>query len=85
MPTDFHDWKHFVRPQELREIMDERGLQIFHQVGLSPAAGAIAVVRLLLARKSGEISYTEAARRIGLRETDDLSISYIGCARKVGT
>ena len=83
MPPGLHDWDHFIKPEELREITEKHGLRTFHQVGLSPTAGAIAIVRLLLSRKRGEISYTETARRIGLRETGNTSISYIGSARKV--
>ena len=83
MPPGLHDWNHFIKPEELREITERHGLRTLHQVGLSPAAGTITIVRLLLSRKRGEIGYTDAAQRIGLRETGNISISYIGCARKV--
>jgi hypothetical protein len=39
-------------------------------------------VRILRARKRGEISYFEAARRIDLRESPDRSILFMGYAAK---
>jgi 2-polyprenyl-6-hydroxyphenyl methylase/3-demethylubiquinone-9 3-methyltransferase len=84
MPPNLHDWKMFVKPSELVALLTQNGLENRGLAGLSPAAGAIGTIRLLRARKRGEISYFETARRIGLRESRDMSVSYIGYAIRRG-
>jgi 2-polyprenyl-6-hydroxyphenyl methylase/3-demethylubiquinone-9 3-methyltransferase len=85
MPPNLHDWKMFIKPEELLALLAANGLQKQGLTGLAPVAGPLRTIRLLRARKRGEISYFETARRIGLRESRDLSVSYMGYARKAAT
>jgi 2-polyprenyl-6-hydroxyphenyl methylase / 3-demethylubiquinone-9 3-methyltransferase len=82
MPPDLHDWNKFIKPEELLALLAANGLQKRGLTGLTSVANPLRTIRLLRARKRGEISYYEAARRIGLRETRDMSVSYIGYAQK---
>ncbi len=85
MPPDLHDWRIFIKPDELISVMAANGLQSRGLTGLAPAANPLRTIRLLRARKRGKISYFEAAQRIGLRETRDKSVSYMGYALKTAT
>lgn len=85
MPPNLHDWRMFIKPDELISVMAANGLQNRGLTGLAPAANPLSTLRLLRARKRGEISYFEAARRIGLRETRDKGVSYMGYAIKAAT
>lgn len=38
MPSNLHDWKNFIKPQELRVCMQRYGLQNQEVKGISPAA-----------------------------------------------
>jgi 2-polyprenyl-6-hydroxyphenyl methylase/3-demethylubiquinone-9 3-methyltransferase len=84
MPPGLHDWRRFVKPKELLSVLARTGLENRDLTGLAPEAGAIEILRLLRARKRGEISSYETARRMGLREAPDTRVSYIGYAIKAG-
>ncbi|HSS75663.1 MAG TPA: bifunctional 2-polyprenyl-6-hydroxyphenol methylase/3-demethylubiquinol 3-O-methyltransferase UbiG [Thermoanaerobaculia bacterium] len=83
MPPNLHDWRKFIKPEELIAILAANSLQNQGLTGLKPAANPLQSFRLLRARKRREITYLEAARRLGLRESRDTSILFIGCARKI--
>lgn len=82
MPPDLHDWQQFIKPPELLGLLERKGLRSRGITGLGPTAGPLRIFRILRARKRGEISYVEAARRIGLHESRDMSIVYMGHALK---
>jgi 2-polyprenyl-6-hydroxyphenyl methylase/3-demethylubiquinone-9 3-methyltransferase len=82
MPPKLHDWRMFIKPEELIAILAGNGLQNQGLTGLKPAANPLQSFRLLRARKRGKITYLEAAQRLGLRESSDKSILFIGWARK---
>ena len=84
MPPNLHDWRMFIKPEELTAILAGNGLQNQGLTGLKPTANPLQSFRLLRARKRGEITYLEAARRLGLQESSDKSILFIGWARKGG-
>jgi 2-polyprenyl-6-hydroxyphenyl methylase / 3-demethylubiquinone-9 3-methyltransferase len=82
MPPDLHDWKMFIKPQELISLMAEHGLVNRGLTGLKPAANPIRALRILRARKRGKISPLEAFRRLGLRESRDTGVLFIGYAQR---
>lgn len=85
MPANLHDWRMFIKPDELVSLMAARGLENRGQTGLAPSASTIRAIRILRARKRGEISYLVATRRLGLRESRDKSVLYAGYASKAPT
>src|SRR5215203_2918742 len=82
MPPDLHDWKMFIKPAELVSTMAGHGLECRNLTGLEPSGNPIQVLRVLRARKRGEISYLEAARRLDLRESRGTGVLYAGHAIK---
>jgi len=82
MPPDLHDWSLFIKPGELLRLLGRNGLKNRGMTGLSPAAGPLRIFRILRARKRGDLTYAEAVRRIGLHESGDTGIVYMGHAVK---
>jgi 2-polyprenyl-6-hydroxyphenyl methylase / 3-demethylubiquinone-9 3-methyltransferase len=82
MPPRLHDWRMFIRPEELRRALEHHGLVPGGLTGLKPRAGPLRLVRALRQRKRGLLSYAAAVREMDLGESPDCSVSYIGYARK---
>jgi 2-polyprenyl-6-hydroxyphenyl methylase/3-demethylubiquinone-9 3-methyltransferase len=82
MPPKLHDWRMFIKPDELISVMAANGLENRGLTGFAPSTNPVGTIRLLRARKRGEISYLEATRRIGLRESRDKAVLYAGYAYK---
>jgi 2-polyprenyl-6-hydroxyphenyl methylase/3-demethylubiquinone-9 3-methyltransferase len=83
MPPRLHDWNMFIRPDELRRELEQHGLVPAGQTGLKPRANPLRLIRALRRRKRGLLSYAAAVREMNLGESPDLSVSYIGYARKL--
>ncbi|HSE67194.1 MAG TPA: bifunctional 2-polyprenyl-6-hydroxyphenol methylase/3-demethylubiquinol 3-O-methyltransferase UbiG [Gemmatimonadales bacterium] len=82
MPPRLHDWKMFIRPEELRRELTRHGLVVGRMIGLKPRASRLHQLRALRRRKRGLVSYATAFREMDIAESPDLSVSYIGFARK---
>jgi 2-polyprenyl-6-hydroxyphenyl methylase/3-demethylubiquinone-9 3-methyltransferase len=85
MPPRLHDWRMFIRPAELRRVLEHHGLVPGGLTGLKPRANPIRLVRALRRRKRGLLSYAAAVRQMDLSESPDTSVSYMGYARKPDT
>jgi 2-polyprenyl-6-hydroxyphenyl methylase / 3-demethylubiquinone-9 3-methyltransferase len=75
-----HDYSMFIKPRELRAAMARSGLDLQRIVGFKPAANPVALVRLMRARRRGDISMSEFAARAEMRLSRDRSVSYVGHA-----
>jgi 2-polyprenyl-6-hydroxyphenyl methylase/3-demethylubiquinone-9 3-methyltransferase len=82
MPPRLHDWRMFIRPDELRRELEHHGLVPRGLTGLKPRASALRVIRALRRRRRGRLTYAEAVREMDVGESPDTSVSYIGYARK---
>ncbi|HEV2690619.1 MAG TPA: bifunctional 2-polyprenyl-6-hydroxyphenol methylase/3-demethylubiquinol 3-O-methyltransferase UbiG [Bryobacteraceae bacterium] len=83
-PANLHEWKKFIKPLELQEMMARHGLHNRTLCGMRPGVNPIELIRQMRKRKRGGISYAELGKRMKMRITDDLSISYMGLAVKRG-
>jgi 2-polyprenyl-6-hydroxyphenyl methylase/3-demethylubiquinone-9 3-methyltransferase len=82
MPPGLHDWNMFIKPDELRRLLEGQGLVPAGLTGLKPRANLLQVVRVLRQCRRGLISHTEAARQVRPGESRDTSVAYMGYARK---
>ena len=82
MPPRLHDWHKFIRPAELWRELTRQGLVSGGMTGLGPRANVFHQLLALRRRKRGFISYAAAFREMDIAESPDLSVSYIGFARK---
>ena len=85
MPPDLHDWKMFIKPRDLVAALARHGLDSRDLTGLEPAGNPVQILRVLRARKKGEINYLEAARRLDLRESRNTGVLYAGYAIKAAS
>jgi 2-polyprenyl-6-hydroxyphenyl methylase/3-demethylubiquinone-9 3-methyltransferase len=81
-PRDLHDWNKFIKPNELREMIAQCGLEPARVVGMKPQANPIDLIWQMRMRKRGKISYGELGRLMRMGPSADLSISYMGWATK---
>ena len=80
-----HVWEKFIKPTELVPLLNRHGLDQREMRGISPRGNPIASWLNLRRRAKGQITFSELGRRLGLHESGDLSISYMGyAARRVG-
>lgn len=82
MPPNLHDWRQFIKPRELVSLMRNNGLVNQDLKGMAPAANPITILRTLLKRNRGEISYAAAGKILRWRQSNNLLGSYMGYALK---
>lgn len=82
MPPNLHEWKMFIRPQELRKRLQACGLDQREFVGMSPNVGPLRVLRDLRRLKRGEINFRDYGASMKIVRSRDLSGSYMGYAVK---
>jgi 2-polyprenyl-6-hydroxyphenyl methylase/3-demethylubiquinone-9 3-methyltransferase len=80
IPRDVHVWEKFVRPRELTLAMEKHGMPKCELAGLSPAMNPIIAIIALAQRKIGAISFATLGSRLKLKQSRDLSVSYMGFA-----
>ena len=82
MPPRLHQWKMFIRPEELKGSLVHAGFEFKEFRGTSPNLNIPAMISLLRKRAKGEIGYKEFGQRFKLVESNDLKILYMGYALK---
>jgi 2-polyprenyl-6-hydroxyphenyl methylase/3-demethylubiquinone-9 3-methyltransferase len=78
-----HDWSMFIKPRELRAAMARNGLEMKRATGFKPAMNPISLIRLMRARRRGDITMQEFARKAEMKLSRDRSASYVGHALPV--
>jgi 2-polyprenyl-6-hydroxyphenyl methylase/3-demethylubiquinone-9 3-methyltransferase len=84
LPPHLHDWKHFIKPQELLQYLQRCHLHNQAVLGMSPHANPFIIIDLFLKHKRGKVKLAEMGKRMDLQISKDLSALYIGYALKKG-
>ena len=82
MPPNLHDWKMFIKPQELHTLLNRHGLAQQDITGLVPDANPPTLLPLLLNRKRKKLPFKEVEKRVHLVRGKDTSNLYAGYAVK---
>jgi 2-polyprenyl-6-hydroxyphenyl methylase/3-demethylubiquinone-9 3-methyltransferase len=82
---NMHVWSKFIKPDELAAMMRQAQLSPRDQKGIGPGRSPAVLLHTMWQIRSGRLRGPEIANQFTLRESDDLSVSYIGCALKWGT
>lgn len=77
-----HVWDKFVKPEELVELLLANGIKAGGMKGIGPRSNPIFLLFGLLRLRAGGLRGAKVAEVFGMRETDDLSIAYLGWALK---
>jgi 2-polyprenyl-6-hydroxyphenyl methylase/3-demethylubiquinone-9 3-methyltransferase len=82
LPTDFHDWHKFIKPRELKHMLQANGFRAGEFAGLTFAANPLRYVSLLRRRRRGSATYLEIGEYLAdhLRIGRNMSVSYAGYA-----
>lgn len=82
MPPRLHEWRMFIRPEELKALLAQAGFELKQFRGTSPNVGIPKMLRLLRKRAKGDIGFKELGQHFKLVESDDMKILYMGYAVK---
>ncbi|MCA9774550.1 MAG: 3-demethylubiquinone-9 3-O-methyltransferase [Myxococcales bacterium] len=82
LPRDVHVWEKFLTPGEVEGWLRAAKLEAREVRGLSPHAHPLRMAADLARHKLGRLGVSDFGRRLAFSESDDLSISYMGWARR---
>lgn len=82
MPPRLHEWKMFIRPEELKALLTRAGFEFKAFRGTSPNVSIPKMISLLRKRARGDIGFKELGQTFRLVESEDLKILYMGYAIK---
>jgi len=77
-----HVWEKFIKPRELAELLEASGIEVQEMRGIGPQKNLAVLLFGLLNIYTGRLRGSEVADVFGMRETDDLGMSYMGWAQK---
>lgn len=78
IPPNTHDWKMFIKPEELYEIMARHGIKNRGIAGQVPASGLIRLLGTLRRRMRGEITWAQTRRQLNLKPGSYTGLVYMG-------
>jgi 2-polyprenyl-6-hydroxyphenyl methylase/3-demethylubiquinone-9 3-methyltransferase len=82
MPADLHVWKMFIKPRELKSLLQMNHLRWMEHQGLKPDKSVFRIQRFLRQRAGGRMSYRELGEKIRMVEGRSRAVMYMGCAVK---
>ena len=82
MPANTHVWEMFIRPEELTSALGENGFVSEDMKGGKIDKNPLATLWDVQQQKQGRITFAELGRRLELKLDPDLSLNYLGYARK---
>jgi 2-polyprenyl-6-hydroxyphenyl methylase / 3-demethylubiquinone-9 3-methyltransferase len=84
MPPDTHVWEMFITPNEIAAALRETGINVQELKGAKIAKNPLSTLWDIRQQKQGKITFAELGRRLQLKLDQDLSLNYLGYARKAG-
>lgn len=82
MPPNLHVWKMFIKPDEIKTLLSQNGLEWQDHVGSEPNVSILKFLGYLRKRAKGEWTYAELGKNFRLVESKDMNILYGGHAIK---
>ncbi|MBI5445603.1 MAG: 3-demethylubiquinone-9 3-O-methyltransferase [Deltaproteobacteria bacterium] len=82
LPPRVHEWRQFVKPRELTEVLEENGLEQRQILGMAPGAHPLRIALLAIRLRRGRMSYSDFGKALRYRLTADTSVSYLGYATR---
>jgi 2-polyprenyl-6-hydroxyphenyl methylase / 3-demethylubiquinone-9 3-methyltransferase len=82
MPSRIHVWEMFIRPAELKFLLEQNNLEWKEHRGIRPDASVFKILGYLRKRARGELTYRAMSNKLPLIQSKDMSIMYMGYAVK---
>ena len=82
MPANIHVWEMFIKPEEIKALLEKNGLEWKEHKGSSPNVSIPKMLGYLRKRVKGEWTYADLGKNFRLIESKDMNILYAGYAVK---
>ena len=82
MPSHLHEWKMFIKPDEIKLLLLQNHLIWKEHRGLMPNIFVLRVLRKLHQRAKGELTYEEFGKKFQMVESNITNVMYMGYAIK---
>jgi 2-polyprenyl-6-hydroxyphenyl methylase/3-demethylubiquinone-9 3-methyltransferase len=82
MPANLHVWKMFIKPTEIKELLNANGFAWKEHIGSSPNVSIPTMLKYLRKRVKGEWTFVDLGQNFWLRKSNDMNILYGGHAIK---
>ena len=78
MPSNLHVYEMFIKPKELKSLMEQNGFDSIHFRGMSPDVNPLKMISLLKKRAKGKMTYEDLSNQVKLKESNDTRVGYMG-------
>jgi 2-polyprenyl-6-hydroxyphenyl methylase/3-demethylubiquinone-9 3-methyltransferase len=82
MPPNLHIWEMFIKPEEIKELLQKNGFEWKEHHGSSPNVSIPKMLGYLRKRAKGEWTFADLGKNFWLVESKDMNILYAGYAIK---
>ncbi len=82
MPKNTHVWDKFIRPNDLKKVLQKQQLNPLDQCGMGPSINPLRMIYTIRQLKTGKIDYATFGHKTKFEYTKSKSISYLGYAQK---
>ncbi len=82
MPPNIHVWEMFIKPDEIKELLQKNGFDWKEHHGSSPNVSIPKMLGYLRKRAKGEWTFADLGKNFWLVESKDMNILYAGYAIK---
>jgi 2-polyprenyl-6-hydroxyphenyl methylase/3-demethylubiquinone-9 3-methyltransferase len=83
-PPNLHDWRRFIRPDEMKTLLEENHLEWKEHRGMRPDVSFPARLFSLKKRAVGKLNYKELGEKVHMAAGKSMGIMYMGYAVKNG-
>ncbi len=82
MPPNLHVWQMFIKPKEIKELLQKNGFDWKEHEGSSPNVSIPKMLGYLRKRTKGEWTFADLGKKFWLVKSKDMNILYAGYAIK---
>lgn len=82
MPANLHVWKMFIKPEEIKELLQKNGFDWKEHHGSQPNISIPTMLGYLRKRAKGEWTFEDLGKKFHLVSSNDMNILYAGHAVK---
>jgi 2-polyprenyl-6-hydroxyphenyl methylase/3-demethylubiquinone-9 3-methyltransferase len=82
MPPDLHVWEMFIKPDELKSLLEENNMIWKEHRGIAPNISKLKMLNYLRKRAVGKLSYEEFGKKFIMVEGRNTRFIYVGYAIK---
>ena len=82
MPPNVHVWEMFIKPEEIKDLLEKSGFDWKEHTGSEPNVSIPKMLGYLRKRVKGEWTFEDLGKNFRLVKSNDMNILYAGYAIK---